>query len=334
MSKSVGNIIEPTHAINGNSKNKLPQSGLDTLRFWVAHEYYKPQIQIGGKILEKFIKRVFEIRSLLRFMVGNLNDFSNLDKYLINYESLEPIDKYILGRLRETFILVEENYYDMHFNKALNILENFFLSELSSFYIKSIKDRLYCDDANSLTRRSAQTTLYNILKMSLLMIGPIMPHLAEEAFHYSVLKQNQNDSSLFRSDYSYTVPQEWNNQAINQKFELIFSVRDKFFEQLKTENAALYDITLECDKNAYDLLAQSDRFSDYFGCASVKIKLVNDATSNTDFVQYVLKDGKMYSCLLTKIKTENLSCNRCRKYTSIKENVLCERCSKIMNAKN
>ena len=41
MSKSIGNVIEPTDAILGNSKNKLPQSGLDTLRFWIAHEYHK-----------------------------------------------------------------------------------------------------------------------------------------------------------------------------------------------------------------------------------------------------------------------------------------------------
>ena len=41
MSKSVGNVLEPIQAITGNVKHKLPQSGLDTLRFWVAHEYYK-----------------------------------------------------------------------------------------------------------------------------------------------------------------------------------------------------------------------------------------------------------------------------------------------------
>ena len=41
MSKSIGNVIEPLQAIMGGGKNKLPQSGLDTLRFWVAHEYHK-----------------------------------------------------------------------------------------------------------------------------------------------------------------------------------------------------------------------------------------------------------------------------------------------------
>ncbi len=41
MSKSVGNVIEPLQAILGGGKNKLPQSGLDTLRFWIAHEYHK-----------------------------------------------------------------------------------------------------------------------------------------------------------------------------------------------------------------------------------------------------------------------------------------------------
>jgi isoleucyl-tRNA synthetase len=43
MSKSLGNVIEPEQAIRGGT-NRMPQAGLDTLRFWIAHEYYKYRI--------------------------------------------------------------------------------------------------------------------------------------------------------------------------------------------------------------------------------------------------------------------------------------------------
>jgi len=54
MSKSIGNVIEPRQAIVG-IPNKLPQCGLDTLRFWIAHEYYKPN---SNRF--KYIRKIFE----------------------------------------------------------------------------------------------------------------------------------------------------------------------------------------------------------------------------------------------------------------------------------
>ena len=329
MSKSVGNVIEPAQAITGNAKHKLPQSGLDTLRFWVAHEYYKPHIQIGGKIMEKFIKRAFDIRSLLRFVVGNLNDLTDLDKQLIAYEDMLPIDKYILSRLQQTFESVNERYLDMQLNKSVINFESFFLTDLSSFYIRSTRDRLYCDKSDSLTRRSAQTALYHILVKSLLMIGPIMPHLAEESFHYSILGK-QTDSSLFRSDFGCLSTENWANKEIDQLFELVFCLRDRFFEQIKTDNAALYDISLECDENAFKLLTRFGKnLDECFGCASICVK----KSSSVGLQHCALKDGLNYSCLLTNTKTKKSMCARCRRYNSASEISLCDRCDKIVNAK-
>jgi isoleucyl-tRNA synthetase len=142
MSKSIGNVIEPRQAIVG-IPNKLPQCGLDTLRFWIAHEYYKPQIQIGSNILEKFLKRTFEIRSILRFIVGNLSDLNAEQLNLIEYESLLPIDKYILNSLNSLLESVTYSYEEMNLNRVVTLIENFYLANLSSFYIKSVKDRLY-----------------------------------------------------------------------------------------------------------------------------------------------------------------------------------------------
>lgn len=138
MSKSIGNVIEPRQVIDGSPAKKLPAAGLDTMRFWVAHEHHKPQIQIGASIVEKFLKRAFEVRSVVRFVTGNLNDF-DADSNTISYENLLPLDKYILANLKQTIDLVKANYDDMNISKALNTLEAFILIKLSSYYIKCVK---------------------------------------------------------------------------------------------------------------------------------------------------------------------------------------------------
>ena len=137
MSKSIGNVIEPRQAIQG-IPGKLPSCGLDVLRFWIAHEYYKPQIQIGKTILEKFHKRTFEIRSILRFIIGNLHDLDvkKLDQQLIPYEAILPIDKYLLHQLNSLIDLVVTNYDEMQLNKTICLIENFLLTQVSSLLTK------------------------------------------------------------------------------------------------------------------------------------------------------------------------------------------------------
>lgn len=144
MSKSLGNVIEPRQAIEGQpggGAKKMPAAGLDTMRFWVAHEHHKPQIQIGPTIVDKFLKRAFEIRSVVRFVTANLADYE--PEKAVTYHHLLPLDKYILANLCQTVDLVTTYYDDMHINKALNTLEAFFLSKLSSYYIKCVKVKPY-----------------------------------------------------------------------------------------------------------------------------------------------------------------------------------------------
>ena len=53
-------------------------------------------------------------------------------------------------------------------------------STCSSFYFDIIKDRLYCDGADSLSRRSAQTALFLILDTMTKMFAPILAFTCDE----------------------------------------------------------------------------------------------------------------------------------------------------------
>ena len=70
-------------------------------------------------------------------------------------------------------------------------INDFCVVDLSSFYFDIIKDRLYCDEADGLRRRSAQTALYLILDAMTRLFAPVlaftcdeiwlaMPHRAED----------------------------------------------------------------------------------------------------------------------------------------------------------
>lgn len=325
MSKSIGNVVEPLQAVQGIS-NKLPQAGLDTLRFWIAHEHHKPQIQIGAQIIEKFIKRVFEIRSILRFLVGNLYDFKPTE--LVAYNQMWPLDKFILSKLGNLNETVYQNYEDMNLSKTINLVENFLLSQISSFYIKSTKDRLYCEKSDSLERRSVQTAIYYLLIQLLVMIGPVMPHLAEEAFHYSILNKNVLESSLFRSDFDFKCDQDWQNEQIEQLFEKIEFLRGRFFEKIQSDNSAMYEIILDCDFSSFKKLDEIKKkigsynwLTECFGCADVNVNLEKNGN----------KENSNISINLNVKKVNKFSCVRCRKFNCNQDGTLCTRCKQVLN---
>jgi len=62
---------------------------------------------------------------------------------------------------------------------------------MSSIYMDVLKDRIYCDAADSLSRRSAQTAMYRILDSLVRMLAPILVHTAEEAWAAMKIKSEK-----------------------------------------------------------------------------------------------------------------------------------------------
>jgi isoleucyl-tRNA synthetase len=65
---------------------------------------------------------------------------------------------------------------------VFHCLHNFCVTDLSSFYLDVIKDRLYSSAPRSRARRSAQTVLHLILLSLLRDMAPILSFTAEEVF--------------------------------------------------------------------------------------------------------------------------------------------------------
>ena len=246
--------------------------------------------------------------TLILCVVGNLNDFNR--DCLISYEQMLPTDQYMLNNLNNLLETVKESYDDMNLNKALITIESFFLTQLSSFYIKSVRDRLYCEKNTSFERRSCQTALYYILIKSLVMLGPITPHLAEEAFYYSILKEN--NESLFRSDFNYDLNPSWNNKQIDDLFIVINQVREHFFELVQADKVSIFNVELQCNEDLFNLLnstKSNEWIEELFFCSQLNITL-NDSFKKTIILnnkqfKYSLKvdkidDNRNYLCSFVK----------------------------------
>ncbi len=173
MSKSSGNVIEP--------KEVIDRGGAEILRLWVAMLNYREDAPYGREIEQRIVEAYRKIRNTWRFLLGNLFDFRP-DTDAAPAAELEPLDRWALHAWSGAGRRMRQGYQDYEYHVVFHALSQFFTVDLSAFYLDVLKDRLYCSSATSPARRSAQTVLYRILKESLLLMAPVLPFTAEEAW--------------------------------------------------------------------------------------------------------------------------------------------------------
>ena len=175
MSKSRGNVIAPQKVIQ--------QMGADILRLWIAASDYSADIRISDEILKQLAEAYRRIRNTIRFLLGNLNGFDPKHDGVALADRV-PLDQWAMHRLSRLERHVHRCNETYQFHRIHQEIHNFCAVDLGGFYLDIIKDRLYCDAADSTRRASARATLYDLADTLIRLIAPILPFTAEEAWEY------------------------------------------------------------------------------------------------------------------------------------------------------
>ena len=173
MSKSAGNVVEPSEVIARN--------GAEILRLWIAMLNFKEDAPFGKGIVQHLVEAYRKVRNTWRFLLGNLQDFDP-DRDGLPAAEMEPLDRWALERNAEVGRRMLRAYDEYEFHTVFHAAYNFFTVDLSAFYLDVLKDRLYCSAKDSRIRRSAQTALFRILRDSLRLMAPLLPFTTEEAW--------------------------------------------------------------------------------------------------------------------------------------------------------
>ncbi|MBI4743466.1 MAG: valine--tRNA ligase [Actinobacteria bacterium] len=171
MSKSRGNVMDPLDLID--------EYGTDALRFTLAslavpgRDVYLSEERIEG--YRNFINKIWNAS---RFVLMNLNDFDkDIDIDRLEYTLA---DKWILSRLNQTIVKVEECLDKFNFSEAAYLLYSFMWSEFCDWYIELSKSRLYSKDDSPFEKQTAQYILNTVLDTTLRLLHPLIPFVTEE----------------------------------------------------------------------------------------------------------------------------------------------------------
>ncbi len=223
MSKSLGNIVAP--------QNVIDQHGADILRLWVVGSDYSDDLRIGPEILKHHADIYRRLRNTLRYLLGNLTDFS--DEERLPVAEMPELDRWALHRLWEMDKTVRRACDAFDFHPLFSELHNFCAVDLSAFYLDIRKDSLYCNGADSIERRAVRTVLDKLFDCLTTWFAPFICFTAEEAWQ---ARYGEESDSIHLNTFQ-DIPDEWRDDALNEKWQTIRQLRRVVTGALEVERA-------------------------------------------------------------------------------------------------
>ncbi len=326
MHKSLGNGIEPSEITD--------KYGSDILRLWVASSDYHSDIRISNDILAQLSDAYKKIRNTARFILGNLSnaDGFDIDKDGVSDDELFELDKWALTKLDELIDKVNAAYSAFDYHIVFHAIHNFCVIDMSNFYLDIIKDRLYCDDVDSVSRKAAQTAMYRILSAITRLIAPIMSFTADEIWSYIPHSAGDNAKSVFLND----MPEKSGikiDAGFTEKWDLIAALREDVKKALEIKRADKVigksleaDVILHADGDMQKSIYKfADELPEIFIVSKVELK-----DGEGEF------KGELDGVSIDVVKATGEKCERCWKFSETvgtydDHPTLCDRCHSVIS---
>ncbi|MBR0074595.1 MAG: isoleucine--tRNA ligase, partial [Synergistaceae bacterium] len=321
MSKSLGNTTAPQEVID--------KFGADILRLWTASTDYRNDVRISEQILKTLSETYRRIRNTARFLLGNLCDFKIENS--LPYEKLFSMDKWILDRLHRMIERVYEAFESYEFHVPVSLIHSFCVNELSAFYLDISKDRLYVEAKDSLTRRSAQTAMWEILSCLTKMLAPVLSFTAEEIWQEMKKIDSTLPESVFLSDFPKQNKNYINDELNNlwSEAEVLKGSVSKMLETMRAEKTIGTSLEASVQVKKSDKLEKLEKSFTPEELADIvivsKFEWVDELT-----LPKIFNDPETGFEISGGFVTGS-KCPRCWKYEEHpNEHGLCKRCAKVL----
>ncbi len=175
MSKSVGNIVTPEEAIE--------RAGRDPLRaYLLSHDQQGVDLSFDWDGLGSMVGRLNIIWNVFRFPLTYMDldgyDPANPD---LSEGELTVVDEWVLSRLQAVKAEATEAWAEYRVHDALNAVLEFVTEDVSRFYVKATRERMW-DDSDSASKLGAYATLATVQNEVIRLLAPFTPYMAERMY--------------------------------------------------------------------------------------------------------------------------------------------------------
>ena len=324
MHKSLGNGMDPGELIK--------EYGADIIRLWAGSSDYHADVRCSKDIFKQLSQSYLKFRNTARYCLGNLDGFD--PNKLVAPEDMLELDRWALTRLNGLIAQCRKAYHNYEFHIVSHAISDFCVVELSSFYLDILKDRLYCDEKDGLSRRSAQTALFLIVDAMAKLFAPILAFTCDEIWQAMPHREGDDARNILLNQMptdcgGYVLAEEamakWDvlirvRQDVNGVLELARA--DKRIGKALEAHVAL-EAKGDTAKAALETLKGLNLAELFLVSSCEEAAVSSDATADS---------GVNYPALSIGVtEARGTKCPRCWMHAlEADENGLCPRCARVM----
>jgi len=334
QSKSLGNYV--------NAQEEVAKYGSDILRLWVASVNYQEDIRCNDELIGRTQDAYRKIRNTLRYLLGNTADF-NPNEGAVSYDDMLEIDRWAMQQLQKLITNINQAYENFIFHRVFSLIYNFCTVEMSSIYMDVLKDRMYCEPADSLSRRSGQTAMYRILDSLVRLLTPVLVHTAEEAWSAMPFKPQAIESVHLAEMPQVDDSIDW--QREEPKWQKLMRLRDEVLCELEglrrnREIASNQEATVRIRTTDEELLKILQNFGEgNFASVCIVSEIKFEKPTDTMSVNGVVDKDFYKVPMVIAQKSSHQKCQRCWNYrpsvgADNEYPDLCKRCVKTVRPLN
>lgn len=318
MSKSQGNTVAPEKIIS--------TKGADLLRLWAVLCDYTDDLRIGPEILQRQEDIYRRFRNTLRYLLGALDGYEEAE---VDYAKLEPLEKWILARLKEVDNAHKEAFSEYTMTEFYMTLHHFCSNDLSAFYFDMRKDTLYCDSSKDSKRQGALYVMNQVFQCLVRWLAPVLSFTAEDAW---LARYQQSKGSVHLQEF-LEIPSQWLDENILELWKKIRDIRRVVTGAIEVErNAKTIGSSLQANVTLYvgeaeKALLQTLDLPELFITSSATI-----STEAPTEGAFVTDDNKGVGAIVKP--AEGDKCERCWKVlpeVSDNSKKVCQRCEKVVD---
>ncbi|KAG1178588.1 hypothetical protein G6F70_001595 [Rhizopus microsporus] len=258
MSKSLGNVIDPLHVIEGVSlermkqdllKSNLPQKeintsvknlekeyphgipscGTDSLRFALI-QYTQQSRQINLDISNVIQTTHFcnKLWNLFKYGLNKLDE-NNIDYKSIDKDQLSLVNRFILSRMANTVSKCQTSFENFRLFEAADALKRFIVEDVCDVYVEFSKTVLNPHNEDEQDKMNTMKILYACMDVSLRLAHPFMPFVTEELWQQTrsrlPILQSRSTPSIMVEEYPD--PNEFSqfyDNGVENHFKVILSI--------------------------------------------------------------------------------------------------------------
>ncbi len=275
MHKSLGNGVDPEEIFN--------KYGADLLRLWAGSSDYHVDVRCSDEIFKQLSQNYLKFRNTAKFCLDNLVGFDASD--LVAPEDMLELDKWAMTRLNSLIEKVFGWYDNYEFHAISHAINDFCVLDLSSFYFDVIKDRLYCDEANGLERRSAQTAIFLILDAMTKMFAPILAFTCDEIWLAMPHRADDDPRNVLLNQMSQPYTEYALNADEMARWDVLHALRDRVnaaLEQARADKTIGKSLEAEVDltvpaENAFVAEMDMEKLADILIVSQVRVVVGSEA---------------------------------------------------------